>query len=97
MLNGGVERLKAGISIIVFPQTTRMTQFDPEQFNSIGVKIAKKAGVPVVPLALKTDAWANGKFLKDFGAVDPRKEVHFTFADALEIEGQRGESSGNNH
>ena len=46
MISGSLDRLKSGISIIVFPQTTRMTQFDPELFNSIGVKIAKKAGVP---------------------------------------------------
>ncbi len=87
MINGSLERLKAGISIIVFPQTTRMTQFDPELFNSIGVKIAKKAGVPVIPLALKTDAWSNGKMLKDFGPIRTSSEVHFSFADPLTIEG----------
>ena len=91
MINGGLERLKNGISIIVFPQTTRMTQFDPELFNSIGVKIAKKAGVPVVPLALKTDAWSNGKLLKDFGPVHPSRNVHFSFADPLEVTGNGSE------
>ena len=91
MINGSLDRLKAGISIIVFPQTSRMTQFDPEHFNSIGVKIAKKAGVPVVPLALKTDAWSNGKMLKDFGPVDPKKNVYFSFADPLEVTGNGSE------
>jgi len=91
MLNGSLERLKAGISIVVFPQTTRMTAFNPEHFNSIGVKIAKKAGVPVIPLALKSDAWSNGKLLKDFGRIYPTSKVHFAFADPMEVVGNGSE------
>jgi 1-acyl-sn-glycerol-3-phosphate acyltransferase len=83
VLEGGSERLKAGTSIIIFPQTTRTPIFDPEQFNSIGIKLAKKAGVPVVPIALKTDAWGNGKFLKDFGRIVPAKTVHIAFGSPL--------------
>ena len=70
VLEGGVERLKKGISIIVFPQSTRTPDFDPQHFNTIGVKLARKAGVPVVPLALKTDAWGTGKKLNTV-AVSP--------------------------
>lgn len=87
MIQGSLDRLAAGVSIVVFPQTTRMTKFDAQHFNSIGVKIAKKAGVPVVPLALKTDAWSNGRILKDFGAVHPEREVRFAFGTPMEIEG----------
>ena len=43
VLEGGLERLKNGISIIVFPQHTRSLEFNPQMFNSIGVKLAKKA------------------------------------------------------
>jgi 1-acyl-sn-glycerol-3-phosphate acyltransferase len=85
VLDGGAERLKAGTSIIIFPQTTRTPVFDPGQFNSIGTKLAKKAGVPVVPIALKTDAWGNGKRLKDFGKIVPSKKVHFAFGSPLWI------------
>jgi 1-acyl-sn-glycerol-3-phosphate acyltransferase len=85
VLEGGAERLKAGTSIIIFPQTTRTPVFDPEQFNSIGMKLAKRADVPVVPVALKTDAWGNGKFLKDFGRIVPAKTVHFAFGSPLRI------------
>ncbi len=85
VLEGGAERLKAGASIIIFPQTTRTPVFAPEQFNSIGIKLAKKAGVPVVPIALKTDAWGNGKLLKDFGKIEPAKTVHFAFGKPLRI------------
>lgn len=85
VLEGGAEKLKAGVSIIIFPQTTRTPIFDPEQFNTIGIKLAKKAGAPVVPIALKTDAWGNGTLLKDFGKVDPSKKVRFAFGKPLVI------------
>ena len=85
VLEGGAEKLNAGVSIIIFPQTTRTPFFDREQFNTIGVKLAKKAGAPVVPIALKTDAWGNGTLLKDFGKVDPSKKVRFAFGKPLVI------------
>jgi len=83
VLEGGEQRLKAGISIVVFPQTTRTPTFDPTDFNSIGVKLAKKAGAPIVPIALKTDAWGNGRYLKDFGRIKPSSKVHFAFGNPL--------------
>ena len=88
VLEGGTERLKSGRSIVVFPQTTRATVFDPEAFNTIGVKLAKRANVPVVPVALKTHAWRNGRFIKDFGKIDPSYKVHFAFGEPLRIEGR---------
>ncbi|MBN2689807.1 MAG: 1-acyl-sn-glycerol-3-phosphate acyltransferase [Gammaproteobacteria bacterium] len=87
VLEDGVKILGGGRSIIVFPQTTRTNTFDSEHFNSIGVKLAKKAGVKVVPIALKTDAWQNGSLLKDFGKIIPKKMVHIKFGDPLTIEG----------
>lgn len=83
VLEGGEKRLKAGRSIVIFPQTTRAAGFDPGDFNSIGVKLAKRANAPIIPVALKTDAWANGKRLKDFGRIDPSKKVYFAFGEPL--------------
>jgi 1-acyl-sn-glycerol-3-phosphate acyltransferase len=91
VLEGGVERLKNGISIVVFPQTTRTHSFDPTQFNTIGIKLAKRAKVPVVPVALLTDAWGNGKYLKDFGKIDPSKTVYFAFEKPIWIQNRGGE------
>ncbi len=91
VLEGGAERLKAGISIIIFPQTTRTPVFIREQFNTIGIKLAKRANVPAVPIALKTDAWGNGRFLKDFGRIDPAKTVHFAFGKPLLIKDRGNE------
>lgn len=91
VLEGGTARLERGISIIVFPQTTRMVEFDPGQFSSIGVKLALRAGVPIVPVALKTDAWENGKRWKDFGRVVPSRKVRFAFGELLRVEGRGAE------
>ena len=88
VLEGGLERLKKGISIIVFPQHTRSREFNPQMFNSIGVKLAKKAGVPIVPLALKTDAWGQGKKIKELGPVTPGMAIRYTFADPISVNGQ---------
>lgn len=88
VMEGGMERLRAGRSIIIFPQTTRTHQFDPEQFNTIGVKLAKKAGVPVIPIALKTDAWGNGRFIKDFGKINPAWKVYFAFGAPMPVAGR---------
>ncbi len=87
VLNEGRNRLKANTSIIIFPQTTRSIHFDPKNFNSLGVKLAKRCKVPVVPLALKTDAWGNGERFKDFGKICPDKSVYITFSDPLRVEG----------
>ncbi|OQY19596.1 MAG: 1-acyl-sn-glycerol-3-phosphate acyltransferase [Desulfobacteraceae bacterium 4572_35.1] len=95
VLNQGVEKLRAGTSIVVFPQTTRTTEFEPQHFNSIGIKLAKKAGVPIIPLALKTDAWSNGKKLKEFGKILVDKKVHFSFGSAVDSSGNANEIQDN--
>ena len=83
ILEEGLRNLAQGVSVVVFPQTTRTLVFDPAQFNSIGVKLALKAGVPVVPIALTTDAWGNGKRLKDFGKIDPSRPIRFAIGEPI--------------
>ena len=87
VLAEGQNRLNGNISIVIFPQTTRSINFDPKKFNSLGVKLAKRAKVPVVPVALKTDAWGTGRKFKDFGKIQPAKSVHITFGDPLPVQG----------
>ena len=87
VMAGGEERLSRNVSIVVFPQTTRMVDFDPKQFNTIAVKLAKRSGVPLVPFALRTDAWGNGKKIKEFGTIDPSKPVHICFGEPLRVSG----------
>lgn len=88
MMSGGQERLGSGISLVVFPQGERQQEWDPSKFNSIGVKLASRARVPIVPVALKTDAWALGPIISDFGKIDPSKKVHFSFGTPVVVEGR---------
>ncbi len=91
VMEGGMQRIKAGISVVVFPQTTRYIDLDPKKFNTIGVKLGKKAEVPVIPLAIKTDAWGMSRYLKDFGRIDPSRKVFFSFGRPLWIKGTGSE------
>jgi len=88
VIQEGTERLSKGISVVVFPQTTRTRFFDPRKFNSMGVKLAGRAKVPVIPLALLTDAWGNGKLIKEFGKIHHHRKVHFAFGKPLWVEGR---------
>ena len=88
VMKGGLERLKRGISIIIFPQGIRAATFDPQRFNSIGVKLASRADLPIVPLALVTDAWKLGRIFTDFGRIVPAKIVRFAFAPPVQVQGR---------
>ena len=83
----GQDRLERGKSVIIFPQTTRSIEFDLNKFNSLGTKLAKKAGVPVIPIALKTDAWGMGTWFKDVGRIFPGKVARFCFGEPLTVTG----------
>ena len=67
VMEEGRKRLEAGKSVLIFPQHTRSEVFKPAEFNSIGVKLAKHASCPIIPLALRTDFIGNGKLIKDLG------------------------------
>lgn len=88
VLKEGVERLNEGRSVVVFPQTTRLTEFDPSKFNSIAAKLAARAKVELVPLALRTDAWGQGRFIKDMGPINPTLPVDFVFGEPQPPEGK---------
>ncbi len=88
VMREGQDRLGKGISLIVFPQTTRTDRLIPEQFSTIGVKLALKGKVPIVPMALLTDAWGNGKLIKDFGKIDTSKKVYISFGEPIDVSGK---------
>ncbi len=87
VMTKGPELLSRGISIVIFPQSTRSVVFNPEEFNSLGVKLAKKAGVSVVPFALKTDFWGQGKLIKELGPLDSKKPIYIKFGRPFPIVG----------
>lgn len=79
VMERGVEMLKNGYSLCIFPQSTRHFNFVEAEFNTLGEKLAKRAGVPVIPLALRTDFWGNGKLVKDLGHIGGNTAVNFAF------------------
>ncbi len=87
VINKGKEILAEGRSIVLFPEGTRQEQFSPEKFNSLGIKLAKEAGVPVIPVAIKTDFWGNGKLIKDIGPIRRKEPVCMSFGEPITITG----------
>jgi len=87
VMTQGDELLKKGISIIIFPQSTRMIRFQPSKFNSLGSKLASRAGVQIIPAAIKTDFWGNGRLTGYLGPLDRTKPIHFAFGEPMFISG----------
>jgi 1-acyl-sn-glycerol-3-phosphate acyltransferase len=85
VLNEGYKKLNQGTSVIIFPQSTRTIDFNPEAFNSLGIKLAQKAGVKVVPMAIKTDFWMNGTLFKDLGWLKRTAPIHICFGEPFSI------------
>lgn len=88
VIEEGRKKLNTGRSIIIFPQGARSVVFDPADFNTLAIKLALRAGVPVLPIALKTDAWGVGKYIKDFGPIEKKKKVYFAFGEPMNITGR---------
>jgi len=88
IMTEGVEYLNGGRSVLLFPEGTRKSSFNPKEFNSLGVKLALRAGVRVIPIALKTDFLKNGKRFSDYGTVHPENTVHIHVGEPLEVEGR---------
>jgi 1-acyl-sn-glycerol-3-phosphate acyltransferase len=55
-INEGIEILKSGHSIVIFPEGTRSKSSNIGEFKKGSVKLAIKAGVPIVPVSI------NGTF-----------------------------------
>ena len=81
VFNEGVARIKEGHSILIFPQGSRERVFSRKIYSSIGAKLAEKAGVPIVPLAVDSRCMPTrekgllSKVFKDFGTVDTSRDI----------------------
>lgn len=84
VLTEGAKLLSEGKSIVIFPQSTRHLDLQPETFNSLGVKLAVKANAKVIPIAIKTDFWGNGSIVKDLGPLDRSKPIYMDFGKPIE-------------
>lgn len=72
-------------AVMLYPQGTRQPYFDCHHFNTLGVKLAQNAGVPVVPVAGQTAFLGVGKWTKDFGPVDVTCPVRFACGPVIPV------------
>lgn len=88
VLKEGQKILEKGKSLVIFPQSTRYLRFDADKFNTLGIKLAQRAGVNILPAAIKTDFWGNSKyFIKDLGPLHRHKPIYMTFGEPMAIKG----------
>ena len=77
VLEQGAANISQGMSVLLFPQGTRQSVFESKRFNSLGAKLAERANVPLMPLAVQSDFLETGKWIRDFGPVDPARPIRF--------------------
>ena len=66
----GVQRLSAGISVLIFPEGTRVEPGVKSKYARGGTNIAIKANAPIVPIALNAgEFWPAGTLLKRPGTI----------------------------
>lgn len=66
----GRERIKEGISVIIFPEGTRVAPGAHPKFHKTAVMLAKEAGAPLVPVAHNSGScWRRNSFLKYPGTI----------------------------
>ena len=92
VLEEGRRRLERGMSLIIYPQSTRTPTFTRSAFNSLGTKLAANAGVKAVPVAVKSDFWGEHGRLRGFGPVRPERPIHIAFGQPVAVSGRGREA-----
>ena len=78
----GMDRLADGRYVVVFPEGTRMAPGQRGRYNPGGAMLAKKADVPVVPVAHNSGSfWSRRGFLKKPGTIEVRVGLPISVAD----------------
>jgi 1-acyl-sn-glycerol-3-phosphate acyltransferase len=78
----GVELLKHGYSLVIFPEGTRGRGAEMKEFKKGSLRLATKAGVPVVPVTLK----GTYKGFEEKGYVRPA-QIDFIIHPAIHTQG----------
>lgn len=70
LLTQGVDRIKNGKSVIVFPEGSRSPAGLIKRFSRGGAKLAVAAGVPIIPISHNAgDCWPPREFIKRPGFI----------------------------
>lgn len=66
----GKERLEEGLSVLIFPEGTRVAPGQRRRYNKSGAVIACRAGVPVLPVAHNAgERWPGRHWVKNGGSL----------------------------
>jgi 1-acyl-sn-glycerol-3-phosphate acyltransferase len=78
----GRERLKEGLWVVVFPEGTRVAPGATKRYKPGGAILAKRAGVPIVPVAHNAgEFWRRNAFIKRPG------EIVVSIGPAIDVKG----------
>jgi 1-acyl-sn-glycerol-3-phosphate acyltransferase len=70
VINAGEQRLREGLSVLVFPEGTRVAAGETRKYGVSGALLASRAGVVVVPVAHDSGySWARRGLLKRRGVI----------------------------
>lgn len=73
VLTQGVARLQSGLSVLIFPEGTRVDPGQRKRYNKSGTVIACRAGVPVLPVAHNAgERWPGRYWIKRPGVLRVR-------------------------
>ncbi|HIJ85783.1 MAG TPA: 1-acyl-sn-glycerol-3-phosphate acyltransferase [Magnetococcales bacterium] len=73
MHDRGLEEFRRGVSVVVFPEGTRVAPGEVGKYNAGGIALAIEAGVPIVPVAHNAGSfWRRRAFLKKAGVIQVR-------------------------
>lgn len=73
LIQQGKDRLSRGISVLVFPEGTRVVPGVDKAYQSGAATLALAAGVKILPVAHNAGhCWPSGKFIKRPGIIDVR-------------------------
>ncbi|GHE22642.1 lysophospholipid acyltransferase family protein [Halomonas urumqiensis] len=87
VLTQGKARLEAGLSVLIFPEGTRVAPGSRRRYNKSGAVIACRAGVPVVPVAHNAgERWPGRHWVKNPG------RLSLVVGEPIETEGRTPEA-----
>ena len=73
IIRAGIERLKSGRWVVIFPEGTRVPPGQHKKYGIGGALLAEKSGFPVVPVAHNAgEFWGRRSFLKYPGVIQVR-------------------------
>ena len=83
----GRARLKEGLWVVVFPEGTRVAPGTTRRYKPGGAILAKRAGVPVVPIAHNAgEFWKRNAFIKRPG------EIVVSIGPVITVKGEKAEA-----